>query len=344
MFSTTNMDVIIPVAPKDYPKLTGCIDGIVRSSLTPIRHVYIVARRESEPPHLRQVAGRPVFWIDEASYPFTIDHIAQLLARKGSIHHHASWYYQQLLKLYVYRVIPDLLDRVLILDADCHFAQRLPFSTRDGKAILASGYPFEWLLDTREYPRQVTHVHAQHARRLVPGWSPQSCFSGMQHHILLDEDIVEELLAGVEQRCGQAFWEVFIDSVDVTRWNAASEYVLYHHYALWKHPERVEIRHLTSCDIICDADEGFDALAAMSALRDTGAYQVVGCHAFLDLRKRLQSMDYIPEGLKRTLAASRAAAFLLVLHDGVLRLQEYTAQAPRQAVDGRLAEDATEAV
>jgi hypothetical protein len=31
--------------------------------------------------------------------------------------------------------------------------------TEDGKAILASGYPFKWLLNTKEYPYPPAHIH-----------------------------------------------------------------------------------------------------------------------------------------------------------------------------------------
>ncbi|QSQ19200.1 hypothetical protein JY651_28070 [Pyxidicoccus parkwayensis] len=311
------------MAPKDYDKLAPCIASIVQHSRTPIRNVYVVARQELEHLHLHQVAGKPVIWINEERYPFAVHDVTDALVRKGTTHPHGSWYYQQLLKLCVYSAIPDLLDHVLILDADFHFARGVPFLTERGEAILSPGYPFEWQLNTRDYPHKVTHVHARFAGRLVPGWAPRNPFSGMHHHMVLDRRILDALHAAVEQRRKQPFWKAFLDTVDVEKWNGASEYVLYFHHALQKHPERVVTRHLRTCDIIHDSEEPFDAPAAMGRLRETGRYDAVGCHAFLNLRQRLQTMDYLPAKLKQRLAASGAAAFLLVLEEGVLGVEEY---------------------
>jgi hypothetical protein len=46
----------------------------------------------------------------------------------------------------------------------------------------------------------------------------------------------------------------------------------------------------------------------------------VGCHAFLDLRARLATMDYIPRNLQAELARSRATRFLLLLEEAVLQV------------------------
>lgn len=312
------IDVVIPVAAKDLPKLPFCLHGIAKHSKPAIRRIYVLSPQEITLPPTQN--GVPVQYLSEAAFPFTKQNICNAIERRGG-YQNGSWYYQQLLKLYVFRAIPGLLPNVLILDSDYVWLEDTPFLTEDGRALLAFGYPFKWLLDAREYPRKVDHVHAEFARRLVPGWTPQHPFSGMQHHMLFQADILEELLTLVEHTHDQPAWRAFVDHVTVEKWNAASEYVLYHHFTLDRHPERVALRHLHACDIVHDAEDQKMAMERFDALRERRNLQAAGCHAFLGLRDRLQTMDYIPPPLRAQMLAAKHLVFALGLEDGRLRLE-----------------------
>lgn len=317
----TRIDVAVPVAPKDYAKLGRCLSGVLQSSETAIGNVYLITTDDKALGHLDVDIARRVTVVRERDMPFTKGDVEQLLEQAGASRRQASWYYQQLLKLYVFEAISGLRDHVLILDADFTFCKRLRFLTADGRALLSRGYPFKWLLHTRDYPAEVDHIHAEFARRLVPGWEPVEPWSGMHHHMLLQRDVVAELFDAVERAHGQPFWRAFAGNVRLEKWNAASEYVLYYHFALARRPERVEVRDLTTCDILHDAADGdADALAEMDRQLGTGVYDAVGCHGFLDLRARLATMDYIPKHLQLELSASRDTKLLLRLQDAVLRI------------------------
>lgn len=313
------IDIVVPVAPKDLPKLPACLQGIARHSRTAIRRIHVLSQQA---PTLEPLPGGvPVHHVPESSFPFTKEDICRALEERGCRYPNGGWYYQQLLKLYVFRAIPGLLPEVLILDSDFVFLQDVPFLDEDGRAFLAMGYPFKWLLDTREYPPEVEHVHAEFARKLIPGWSPQHLYSGMQHHMLFQADILEELLSLSEQAHGLPAWRAFMENVELEKWNAASEYVLYHHFALGRHPERVALRHLRACDIIHDADDARGAQERFSRLLARRDLQAAGCHAFVGLRERLETMDYIPPSLRARLLAADSPVFSLLLDDGVLRLE-----------------------
>ncbi|MEM8639295.1 MAG: DUF6492 family protein [Cyanobacteria bacterium P01_G01_bin.54] len=314
-----NIDVVIPVATKDLPKLPLCVDGILRNSLTSIHQVYIISHPEICAQDL--LSDLPIRWINETNYPFSLDDIKAQFQRKNSPHENSSWYYQQLLKFYVFEVIPHSQSHVLILDSDFFLSQKMAFLTDDNRAILAYGYPFTWLLDTQNYPAENQHSHIDFAQQLIPNWQPVNPFSGMHHHILLERAIVKQLFLSVEAVHQKEFWQAFIDMVQCEKWNAASEYVIYYHFAMQFYPERVVSRHLRSCDFIHDRTENKFTLEIAKETLKTGEFATVGCHSFLDLSARLKTMDYIPKDLKQTMFSSEHLVFKLILDEGRLNIE-----------------------
>lgn len=313
------IDVVIPVAPKDYAKLSSCVRNILNHSLTPIHRIYIVSEDDSALSELS--VGTSLIHVKDSDFPFTKRDIETVFAEKNCFYSHSSWYYQQLLKFYIYRVIPGLLPHTLILDSDYSFIRDIKFLTDDGKLILSSGYPFKWLLNTRKYPESVTHIHADFSQKLLPGWSPANVFSGMQHHMMFRKDIINEILLLAENKHKREFWKAFIENVEVTKWNAASEYVICYHYMLNNHNNKVATRHLKACDIIYDSKAENDALEKAAELRRRSEFQAVGCHAFLDLAERIKTMDYIPPDLKRKMLAEPILIFKLILDKGMLQIE-----------------------
>lgn len=315
------LDIAIPVAPKDYPKLERCLRGLLRNARTPIGRIFLIAADDAPLAALDESLTQRVSIVSESEFPFSKRDIEKILEQHGASRRQASWYYQQLLKFYVFDAIHELRGDVLIVDADFTICRALHFLTDDGRAILSRGYPFKWLLSTRDYPSQIDHIHADFARRLVPGWAPVDPFSGMHHHMVFLRDIVAGLFAAVEQAHGLPFWRAFTQCVRLEKWNAASEYVLYYHFARSRYAERVVVRDLQTCDILHDADDSAAMLDEFDRRIASGGYDAVGCHAFLDLRARLRTMDYIPGALKAELAQSCVSSLLLHLHDSVLQIR-----------------------
>jgi len=312
------IDVVIPIAPKDAEKAEHCIAGITTNSLTPIRNIYIVAPERFP---VKTPEGAPVRWVFDAAFPFSLGDVRAILRGKGCAHPNASWYYQQLLKFYALRVIEGLGDDFLILDSDFIITRPATFLDEEGRGLLAYGYPFKWLLGTRDYPRQVDHVHARHAAELVPGWTVMHPFSGMQHHMLFQRAILEDLFSVVEARWERPFWEALLHRVDPEKWNAASEYVIYHHFALQRHPDEVAARHFDAHDLIFDAEEKDLPWSLLRGADGSKRLGAIGFHGFLELRDRLASMDYIPESLRQEMLRARRPMFRLTLEGGRLAVE-----------------------
>lgn len=312
------MDVVIPVAPKDIEKAQYCLAGIAHNSLNPTRKIYLVA---PEPFAVAVPAGVSMQWVFDREFPFSLEDIRGVMRRKGGVHENASWYYQQLLKLYAFRVIEDLSDDLLVLDSDFILTSRVRFLDQDRRSLLAYGYPFKWLLGTSDYPQQVDHVHARFATELVPGWRTMHAFSGMQHHMLFHRPILEDLFSAVEERWGRPFWEAFMHRVDVEKWNAASEYVLYHHFACQRHSDKVALRHFDAQDLIFDSEEREIPWSLLDGAGAQSRFGAIGLHGFLGLRERLSSMDYIPLSLKQEMLRARRLMFRMTLQAGRLQIE-----------------------
>lgn len=282
------IDVVIPIAVKDTEKLINSLSSLLLNCSTPIRHVYLICSSSQ----LNFTNRLNVKIVLEKQFPFALKDLEHALNAKGSTHPHATWYYQQLLKLYVFDVLDDLCDNVLILDSDFAFNRPIAFLTDEGHALLARGYPFSWTV-TENADVKPKHSHIDFCKKLVPGWSLCDNFTGMHHHILLKKQITKSLFDEVEKHHCMPFWMAFMECVEVHKWNAASEYILYYHYSLQKFPHDTVTRHLEAFDIIHDCDENIEeATRKWKNMIENVACDAIGCHGFVDLRRRLRTMDY----------------------------------------------------
>ncbi len=316
------LDVLVPLAPKDAENLDICISQLVKHCRNPIRAIHVVAPAAMARPMAAEV---PVVWVDEdAVVPSRAD-VSRALAAAGSPHENATWYFQQLLKLLCFRVAAGAGAHVLVVDADYTFVEDVELVTAAGQSVLPMGYPLSWDLDTDEHVLPAEHSALASAARLLPGWQPVDAFSGMQHHMVFDRVIAEDLIHRVERRHGLPFWEAFLETADPRKWTGASEYVLYRHFAAAFFPERVVHRHLDAIDVIQSANASAFALADVLAAPRRRGVVALGCHRFLDYEARLATMDYIPDDLRRRLLEA-PRPLMLDLDRGRLRID--AARAP----------------
>lgn len=237
------IDVVIPCIARDLVTLELCIEGI-RNHCAQIRRIVVVS---SEP--LTDQAE----WFDEKNYPFTKKDIAlnlfagneeealQYFNEKSS---KLGWYYQQLLKLYALFVIPGISPNVLVVDADTIFLNRVEFLNATGAGLYNPG---------REY-----HLpYFKHAERLTGGRVKRVFprYSGISHHMLFQQSIMEDLFCQVESLHQKEFWKAFCQCVDKSdvRGDGASEYEIYFNFA-FTNTSQVEIRPLKWLNISKIAD------------------------------------------------------------------------------------------
>lgn len=260
-------DVVVPVGPNDV--------GRIHRQLVQLR--YAVGRRRTFIVTARGADGDlPQFencaTVDEADFPFGLADVAAThgaRARNG-------WYFQQLLKLYAGRVIPGILDRWLIVDADTFLQRPVEFllgvSAAAGVPVSRPAYAFGY----EAHPPYFEHMARLHPmlRRVRPEWS------GICHHMLFQRTHVDRLFEVVEERHAagakrRPFWELFITLVDPAHYDGAgaSEYEIYFNFLQLEFPQEIVIRGLRWANANAAALDSDPAALA--------TYDYVSCHYYL---------------------------------------------------------------
>ena len=98
------IDLVYPCHAKDKETLEICIK-YARKNIKNLRNIYVVSKTK-----LTDTA----IWISEDIFPFTF----QTMIDKIGQHWRTGWYYAGWIQLYSILCIPNILDNVLICDAD----------------------------------------------------------------------------------------------------------------------------------------------------------------------------------------------------------------------------------
>ncbi|MFJ3176717.1 DUF6492 family protein [Streptomyces roseus] len=309
---------MIPVAQKDIDNVSACVKGILKHSLNPVREVFVIGAASLRG---RLPTDVSVTWVDEEEIYPGLDDVRAALYEVGYRHDSSTWYFQQILKLSAFTITQPAADHILIHDADVALVQDTLFVDWQGRSLLAYGYPLHWQLHTRRHALPTQHSALAAAARLVPGWKPVDAYSGMQHHIVLERGITQELFGRVQAHHGVEFWRAFISCVEKTKWHGISEYVIYRHFAVSNFPEIARSIHLNSVDIIeCAATGRYGLVETLQAAYPT-TVRLVGCHKFADYKGTLATMDYVTRGTRIQSSDSAPPPLALLLDQGLLRIE-----------------------
>lgn len=214
------LDVVIPLGPKDDDMIQRCIDS-VHMFVTGVRYIYVVTDKS------RKVDISGCVIIDEKDFPFKRDDVATFTSAS-----HSGWYLQQLIKLYSPLLIKNILENVLILDADNVFYKKTKF-------IESGKFLFDKVIEPTHEP------YYEHMARLHPSFLPwKKNTSGITHMMIFNKKIILEIIDKVEQYHKGIFWELFLENVTEKKSSGASEYELYFNYVMINKQDLVKIRPL----------------------------------------------------------------------------------------------------
>jgi FkbM family methyltransferase len=220
---TTNLfDLIIPVGPEDREIVKKQIE-FTKKNVIGYRNIYLICYDPT-------ITLDGCITINENIFPFTIDTVAKFhgkLSRNG-------WYLQQLLKLYAGMVIPNILDKYLVIDSDTFFLKPTTF-IEHGKCLYNYG--------DADWPPYFEHMH-----KLV-NFKNVGEKSGICHHMMFETKYVKELIELVETKHGDFFYNVFLKLVAEINGAGASEYEIYFNYILKNHKDKITIRKLECADV-----------------------------------------------------------------------------------------------
>jgi len=216
-----SFDVIVPVGPNDIAIFEKQIE-YTKKNIIGYRNIYAIVSKN--------VYNRTdCIFIDESIFPFSLEDVSKIHGKNSR----NGWYLQQLLKLYAGFVIPDILERYLVIDCDTFFLKPTKFIEND-KCLY--NYGLEYHIE-----------YFQHMVKLHPSLTKQiNTMSGISHHMMFEKKYISELFDLVEKNNNSKFWEVFLEQVDKSQvlHSGASEYEIYFNFLIKYHFSDIGIRYL----------------------------------------------------------------------------------------------------
>lgn len=239
MATTGLFDIVIPLGPDDTSIIQKQLE-YTKKNVIGYRNIYIISYDAS-------IVIDGCITICEDIFPFsmkTVSNIHGKLSRNG-------WYLQQLLKLYALLVIPDILDRCLVIDSDTFFLKPTRFINYDNQCLYASGCEYHT-------------PYFDHIARLNIGLMKMfEKRSGICHHMIFEKVYIDELIHTVEQTHKDTFYNVFLKLITDTTSAGASEYEIYFNYMFQRHRDKVKIRDLvwTNTNSLSQLNSQFDYIS-----------------------------------------------------------------------------------
>jgi hypothetical protein len=211
-------DIVIPVGPNDIHIISKQIEYTIKNVIG-FRNIYLIVFDPS-------ISINGCITIPESIFPFSIDTVAKYHRK----HSRNGWYLQQLLKLYAGLVIPNILDKYLVIDSDTFFISPTTFY-ENGKCLYNYG---------NEYHLPYFH----HMKKLHPSLIKMTEKSGICHHMIFETKYIKELFDMVESHHNDTFYNIFLKNVEHIHSSGASEYEIYFNFIIWKHLNDITIREL----------------------------------------------------------------------------------------------------
>jgi hypothetical protein len=195
-------DIVIPVGPNDINKIYKMIE-YTKKNIIGYRNIYIVSSVI--------ITIENCIFINENIFSFNIEKYLNKTNRNG-------WYLQQLIKLYAGKIIKNILENYLVLDSDTFFLKPTTFFMGN-KPLYNTGTQF--------------HLpYFEHMYKLHPSLQKQNNNSGISHHIIIQNKVINRLFDLVENFHKQPFWEVFLKVINPNEilGSGASEYEIYFNF------------------------------------------------------------------------------------------------------------------
>jgi hypothetical protein len=240
-------DIVISSCKKDQFVLQKAIQSI-KEYIKDYRRIIVVSNEK-----LTDIDG--VEWFDEKLYPFSMkdiyDNMYNMLPEE--MRRRKVSYINQLIKLYAHKVIPNLLDNILIYDSDIIFIKETTLFEDDiplyGNRIVNyyGGY--------NKYLNHHKKLHNSfdfyNKLKINQPLKKQNKFcSGICHHIIYNKDIINELINLIETTHKVVFWIYYLNII-YTRSKDSNLHLepanceLYYNYVNLFHPDKIKIRKIT---------------------------------------------------------------------------------------------------
>jgi len=215
-------DIVILIGPNDIEQSNQQIE-YTKKNIIGYRNIYLIPSNSS-------YTVDECITITEDKFPFTINTVAEYHGKRNR----NGWYLQQLLKLYAGLVIPNILDRYLVIDSDTYFLRPTRFINDDNKCLY-------------NFSNENHQPYYHHLNKLNPILKKVNHQSGICHHMIFETKYIKELFNLVENNHNNIeFYKIFLENVDENNYYAsgASEYEIYFNYMLQFNNDKIVIREL----------------------------------------------------------------------------------------------------
>jgi hypothetical protein len=216
-----NFDIVIPVGQKD-SEIIGEQIKYTKKNIIGYRNIYIITYDDT-------LKIENCVMISEKMFPFSMKTIEKYLKNLKPRH---GWYLQQLLKLYAGIIIPGILEKYLVIDADTFFLKPTTFISNDNKCLYNVG---------NEYNESYfTHMKRLN-EKFVKVYKDKS---GICHHMIFETKYLQILFNSVEEIHKKQFYIVFLENIKYGDYTGASEYELYFNFISIFYKNNIKIRNL----------------------------------------------------------------------------------------------------
>jgi hypothetical protein len=158
-----SIDIVITFHSKDAKILPYTIKGL--DNIQNKGNIYLIT---NEDPKIENT-----IFIDEKIFPFKKDELIQYIGEENA--HRAGWYYQQLLKLYAFKVIQNLSENFIIVDSETVFLNNVSF-VQDDKLLFATS--------TENHQPYFDHINCLFKGTLKKQFPDKS---GIVHHMVFSK-------------------------------------------------------------------------------------------------------------------------------------------------------------
>jgi FkbM family methyltransferase len=212
-------DIVICIGPNDKDIIYKQIE-YTKKNIIGYRNIYLICYDPT-------IIIDGCITINENIFPFSLETVSNIhgkLSRNG-------WYLQQLLKLYALLIIPEILERCLIIDCDTFFLKPTEF-IKNNKCLYNFGSEYN-------------PPYFEHMLKLDEGLiKVDKTKSGICHHMMFEKIYIDKLINSIEEKHNDKFYNVFLKMVTDFTGSGASEYEIYFNYMLKNYSDNIEVRKL----------------------------------------------------------------------------------------------------
>jgi hypothetical protein len=247
------IDFVIPCHPKDFPSLKMSIDGI-KNNISCCNKIFVIS---NDDPNIDGVTH-----ISESRYFPYID--KEKISKKfelnnPSLLYRTKWIYQQFLKLYSAKVIPELTDSYVVVDSDTIFLKDVSFDLNKFYYCKADEYHKPYL----EPIKKLFNIEKTIG------------FSSISHHMIFNKKKLNEMISVVEKRYdSESFFDCVLSILDYNEASCMSEWDLYANYMIINYSDMCVQRQLKWDNI-----SFVPVKSHLEELKEE--FDFVSCHAYI---------------------------------------------------------------